>query len=165
MLSFFFFKFDKAPEADRNDYLNELRVRTTRFGTSSNILPTADDIVAISKHLSDCKVISNQQWSTEAMKVVQKLNDFSYKAHAQAWSDCRCLFRTSRHSLFGLGPVQMQAGDEVWLLESGTVPYILRPIDGGRYKYMGEAYVHGIMHGEWLKQHQVSHEFVPIEIV
>lgn len=46
------------------------------------------------------------------------------------------------------------AGDEVWVLEGGAVPYVLRPVGGKRegvYRFMGECYVHGIMNGEVIK--------------
>jgi hypothetical protein len=39
-------------------------------------------------------------------------------------------------------------GDEVWVLGGAATPYVLRPIGGGRYRLVGDAYVHGIMHGE-----------------
>ncbi|KAF8862839.1 HET-domain-containing protein [Acephala macrosclerotiorum] len=47
-------------------------------------------------------------------------------------------------------------GDLVCLLEGGTVPVILRPFEGG-YRLVGEAYIHGIMKGEfWNDQHQAE---------
>ena len=50
----------------------------------------------------------------------------------------------------GLAPDSVQIGDEVWILAGSQVPFILRSVDGSprRYKLIGEAYVHGIMHGE-----------------
>lgn len=41
-------------------------------------------------------------------------------------------------------------GDEVWLLLGADKPCILRPRDAGAYEFKGEAYVHGIMNGEYL---------------
>lgn len=59
----------------------------------------------------------------------------------------RRVFRTTDQRL-GMGFETMQAGDEVWLLAGGRVPYVLRPLDNGNYEFHGEAYVHGIMMGE-----------------
>ncbi|KAL2126938.1 hypothetical protein VTI74DRAFT_11589 [Chaetomium olivicolor] len=48
-----------------------------------------------------------------------------------------------------------QVGDEVWLLEGGTVPYVLRRRSGGdrcdEFVFRGECYVHGAMNGEVVK--------------
>ncbi len=42
--------------------------------------------------------------------------------------------------------------DEVWLLEGGRTPFLLRRIHGSHeYKFLGEAYIHGIMHGEYIQ--------------
>ncbi|KAF4338933.1 heterokaryon incompatibility [Fusarium beomiforme] len=51
----------------------------------------------------------------------------------------------------GVGPLDMQAGDEVCVLLGGKIPYLLRPQDDETYSLIGEAYVHGIMHGELFK--------------
>ncbi|OCK89500.1 uncharacterized protein K441DRAFT_690019 [Cenococcum geophilum 1.58] len=67
----------------------------------------------------------------------------------------RRLFITSKKYL-GLGPESLKVGDSIFLLSGGKMPLILRPIvvgerpdRGGRnFHLVGEAYVHGIMHGE-----------------
>ncbi|KAF5975494.1 ankyrin het domain-containing protein [Fusarium coicis] len=59
----------------------------------------------------------------------------------------RVLFVTDKGRL-GWGLLSTRAGDEVWILEGCRVPCLLRPTGDGRYKLVGEAYVHGIMHGE-----------------
>lgn len=48
----------------------------------------------------------------------------------------------------GKGPRSVIKGDEVWILAGAKVPYILRPIGSGRYEFIGEAYIRGIMFGE-----------------
>ncbi|KAL8670141.1 MAG: hypothetical protein Q9168_005306 [Polycauliona sp. 1 TL-2023] len=48
----------------------------------------------------------------------------------------------------GLGPRTAKSGDLIVLLHGGDVPFVLRPLDGGRFAFVGEAYVHGIMQGE-----------------
>ncbi|KAK4222868.1 heterokaryon incompatibility protein-domain-containing protein [Podospora fimiseda] len=48
---------------------------------------------------------------------------------------------------FGIGPVDFELGDEVWILEGGRTPYLLRRRDVGCV-LIGEVYVHGIMYGE-----------------
>jgi hypothetical protein len=63
----------------------------------------------------------------------------------------RKLFRTAEYSFLGSGAESLKVGDSVCVLAGGKVPYIIRPLDGGagtRYRFVGEAYVHGMMHGE-----------------
>ncbi|KAF7540097.1 hypothetical protein G7054_g1645 [Neopestalotiopsis clavispora] len=49
----------------------------------------------------------------------------------------------------GLGSQNMQVGDIVCVLFGGCVPYVLRSSDTpGYFKFIGESYVDGIMHGE-----------------
>lgn len=59
----------------------------------------------------------------------------------------RALFTISDGRI-GKGPKSTLPGDQVWLLMGANVPYILRHIEESRYELVGEAYVHGVMHGE-----------------
>ena len=59
----------------------------------------------------------------------------------------RRLFRTAMVYL-GIGAFSLQAGDEVWILGGADTPMILRKLPSGLYALVGEAYIHGIMHGE-----------------
>lgn len=59
----------------------------------------------------------------------------------------RRLFRTDE-GWVGKGPESMMAGDEVWIVPGGEVPFILRPKSGDMFRYVGHCYVHGIMGGE-----------------
>jgi hypothetical protein len=57
------------------------------------------------------------------------------------------LYRTFRGHI-GLGPASTKIGDEVWLLRSSAVLYIMRlQIEKGNL-LIGETYLHGFMHGE-----------------
>jgi hypothetical protein len=64
----------------------------------------------------------------------------------------RTLFVTMQGHL-GLGPVEMQAGDEICVLGGASMPFILRKVVSGDpadnlYNLIGECYVDGIMNGE-----------------
>ncbi|KLU88500.1 hypothetical protein MAPG_07485 [Magnaporthiopsis poae ATCC 64411] len=53
---------------------------------------------------------------------------------------------------FGIGPRSLEPGDEIWLLEGGRTPFLLRrrhrDDGGGHYRLVGEVFVHGVMYGE-----------------
>ena len=62
----------------------------------------------------------------------------------------RKLFKTSG-DLLGMGPRSIQADDQIWLIRESRTPLILRPKPGtGDFLLVGEAYLHGFMHGEML---------------
>ena len=68
----------------------------------------------------------------------------------QSGGSKRRLFKT-RSGFMGTGPRSLQAGDEIWVLYRGGLPFVLRPIDNGNYRLIGESFVLGIMHGECLE--------------
>ena len=61
-------------------------------------------------------------------------------------------FAVTQSGYMGWMPEIAREGDELWILEGGNVPYILRRV--GReedYELVGEAYVQGLMMGEWFQ--------------
>ncbi|KAK0941427.1 hypothetical protein LTR29_006961 [Friedmanniomyces endolithicus] len=70
------------------------------------------------------------------------------------WVGGRILFVTASGSI-GLAPPATKVGDQAWLVSGAKVPFILRPAeDGSHHKLVGEAYVHGYMHGEAVERMQ-----------
>lgn len=63
----------------------------------------------------------------------------------------RRLFRT-RDNHIGIAAQSMCKDDEIWVLAGVAVPMILRRCGVGEWKLVGEAYVHGIMKGELVKE-------------
>ncbi|KAL0931498.1 heterokaryon incompatibility protein [Colletotrichum truncatum] len=62
----------------------------------------------------------------------------------------RRFFITSK-GYFGLGHPSLQPGDTVCTLKGGDVIYGLRATENGRWIYVGEGYLHGVMDGEITK--------------
>lgn len=69
--------------------------------------------------------------------------------HQRFFNVCagRRLFAT-RSRYLGVGSEWLRCGDEVWILAGAYVPFILRPLPNGRYQWIGEAYVHGVVQAE-----------------
>jgi hypothetical protein len=59
---------------------------------------------------------------------------------------------TERDSI-GLAPFEAVVGDMICMLWGCSVPVILRDLGGKKCQLIGECYVHGIMHGEFLEKH------------
>ena len=68
-------------------------------------------------------------------------------------------FFTTKKCAIGLGPRSMRPGDVVCILSGGRVPYIVRA-EGSEFRLVGEAYVHGLMEGQAVKNGAEMQEFV-----
>lgn len=93
-------------------------------------------------------------------------NSYEFTILASAHTAGRQLFRT-KSGLLGSGPNNMEIGDEVYLLPSAHILFVLRPKPGGEEKILvGECYVHGVMHGEMLDEPwNLRDKIMPITIV
>ena len=74
----------------------------------------------------------------------------------------RCLFVTSK-DILGFGPQAMIPGDVVVVLHGSQVPFVLRPVDNGLWRLVGECYHYdvneGRVHREWEEKGSVSEKF------
>jgi hypothetical protein len=60
----------------------------------------------------------------------------------------------------GIAPDICEPGDGVVIFYGAGTPFILRPGENGQYRFIGEAYVHGIMDGEFLENDPLPKTFV-----
>jgi hypothetical protein len=76
--------------------------------------------------------------------------------HQRMFQVCRArTFFTTRGGRLGIGQIDTKAGDLIALLYGGRTPFVVRGEsrdEGGRgngtFRLIGEAYVHGVMHGQ-----------------
>lgn len=68
-------------------------------------------------------------------------------------------FFTTKKCAIGLGPQSMRPGDVVCILSGGRVPFILRA-EESEFRLVGEAYVHGLMEGQAVKNGAEMQEIV-----
>ena len=59
----------------------------------------------------------------------------------------RRLYTTS-YGRLGMGAQSLAAGDEIWVLRGAEVPFILRRLDQGTFRLVGETFLLGAMNGE-----------------
>ncbi len=50
----------------------------------------------------------------------------------------------------GIGPIEVEVGDSIYIIMGSEVPIILRDQGNGTFMMVGECYLHGIMDGEIL---------------
>lgn len=64
------------------------------------------------------------------------------------------------NGLLGVGPNSLREGDKVCVFYDARQPFALRELEDGSFRLLGECYVHGIMHGEALRDgEQTSRTF------
>lgn len=76
-------------------------------------------------------------------------SDTWYRRAMQLLRSCRPFI--SHSGLIGLAPPHAQVDDIICIFLGGQVPYVLRKESDKVYSLVGEAYVHGIMYGEYMK--------------
>ena len=45
-------------------------------------------------------------------------------------------------------PCSALPGDSIWIVPGLATPFVFREVGNGHHEFIGEAYIHGIMHGE-----------------
>lgn len=86
----------------------------------------------------------------------------SYDMDFRLWGQV-ALFSTGKGYLC-VGPHSTRPGDSVWIVLGAEAPMVMRQVPGtDRYTLVGEAYVHGFMHGEALKHDRVKFVDVTLE--
>ncbi|RSM01870.1 hypothetical protein CDV31_011154 [Fusarium ambrosium] len=81
-----------------------------------------------------------------------------FRSHIALMVSGRRLF-FSKKGYLGLAPDEAQKGDQIWILNGGRLPLVLRRLEAhvqgflaSRYILIGDSYVHGVMHGEFVGQ-------------
>ena len=90
-----------------------------------------------------------------------KNSDEAARAATLYWHNLRqaCIDRrvfTTTCGRLGVGPKSLRKGDIVAVLYGGITPYVLRPFKH-EYQFLGDAYVYGIMNGELVNEHRITH--------
>jgi hypothetical protein len=94
------------------------------------------------------------------------LSDIADSFHLSFLEACigRRIFVTKK-GYFGIGPAELEEGDEIYILAGGKLPLVLRPLPKSRlraFELVGDCYVHGIMDGEAVSPHGSGRESVEV---
>lgn len=65
----------------------------------------------------------------------------------------------SQRGYLGVGPAMALQGDVIAIMLGMDTPLVLRPVGDNHYQIVGEAYIHGIMDGETMKDSHAVQEF------
>lgn len=124
--------------ACKNSFVNRRQPRKT----AGNRAPNRE------QYLKTDELITKALCDRRGMK--RDTLEFQRRVQATTWN--RKFMVTERDSI-GLAPPEAEEGDMICMLWGCSVPVILRDLGGQKCKLIGECYVHGIMHGEFLEKH------------
>lgn len=80
--------------------------------------------------------------------------------HTMSLESARRRIFVTRKGYYGLGDESLKNGDKICVLFGGDSPFIIRQSNTGNHQLIGEAYVHGIMNGEYLNTRPPIESFV-----
>jgi hypothetical protein len=142
-------------------------VRAT-MGESPEALPTAHLVQNFLRlqirlmQMAGQPLNEHQKAFIEASDVVETDVQIYMLSILEAWRH-RSFFATSDGRV-GLGPEHLQEGDIVCIIVNAYTPFVLRPRrdNEGGFELIGEAYVDGIMHGEFFNNAEPRFETIRI---
>ncbi|CAH0045520.1 unnamed protein product [Clonostachys solani] len=152
------FSLDKCPDVFQRFWLHifatTCRSQPPLQNTILESLRSMGDQLQLAKWLPDAAAFSNV-----IEKRTKKTSEASlgqlFGMADRLWS-ARVCFCTNNNYI-GMGNFRAEVGDEVWLLEGGRTPFILRRLSKeNEYQLIGEAYLHGFMYGEGMTQERRS---------
>ena len=131
-------------ELEFNDFDTLIKLNNNYDEHPDPWLPRGEEIVDFLNML-----LSLEQNSQQNERLLRSLEQGAhlYAAAIRGIGGGRGLFKTGGN-LLGLAPTSAKRGDTIWFFPSSKVPFVLRHCGGERYKLIGEAYLHGYMHGE-----------------
>jgi hypothetical protein len=62
----------------------------------------------------------------------------------------------------GSMPKGAEVGDKICVFYGGSLPYVIRDCGNGRYRFIGDCYVHGVMYWEAMNMDIKTEEFALI---
>ena len=117
----------------------------------NSILPSVQDITDIwGQYELAAPALRAVGWYSE------EFQSSAWYQYCESNSSGRRVFLTTDNQLLGQGPEDIQAGDQVYVLQGALTPVILRKTSQDTaqktFRLVGEAYVHGYMHGKAMER-------------
>jgi hypothetical protein len=88
-------------------------------------------------------------WDFEQNQLADGFGELSLASMDDVIETCyhRCM-ATTNHGYMALVTSHTEVGDRLFVLNGGSLVYILRPLEDGKYSLVGECYLHGFMDEE-----------------
>jgi hypothetical protein len=158
---------DKFRSADRDIYSQAADRKSAHF-----LIPVADQELSSARGCRRAGEGSREAYSIVVdgslkMTTLEKGNEVAMELRLKS----ACYVEVMRYQKFrrpflavsgyvGLAPESVKQGDVLVIFRGAKFPYVLRRNGEGTYILVGEAYVHGIMYGEYLESPREAERFI-----
>jgi Heterokaryon incompatibility protein (HET) len=134
-----------------SQFLEEAKWRTLKSDCSE--YEASELRVHISDHQLEKAALQNKTitdlgpWHQRSIDRISETRMGLWQVYRNRSYDSKKLCLTDRGYL-GQVPHSARIGDKVCIFLGSNVPHVIRPVDGGFFRLLGTAYIHGIMQGE-----------------
>lgn len=125
-----------------------------RISEESNYLRLHQSLLYSYHMLKEAAVAANGSTDRVVLEQTQL-----YRRIVRQCVEDQAFFTTSDH-LLGMGSSTLHEGDKIVIFLGGGMPFAVRHIRGDTYRLLGEVYVLGIMHGEFLAKMNVIQKYL-----
>jgi hypothetical protein len=138
---------------NRPNYVAGGKATNAFWRTLVNDMLTEEDLVSRRR----CQKEDYKTYQTWVEELGDSNTPYWESVHARNYNSgfkSACLgrrFFVSKKGYFGVGPAELEEGDEIYILAGGSVPFVLRPSPESQpntFELVGDCYVHGVMDGE-----------------
>jgi hypothetical protein len=168
-----------------NDVFNEWRHIVGLHDRSSTSIPSSNrekafwrtvigdalsDVNGEWKRLGPSELKAYEQWMSDFPSFTTSRTQYSLHRtflHAMRAAICGRSVLVTHSGKIGLCEPKAEAGDEVWVLHGGRVPFLLRPVfqqesnGPAQYALVGACYITGVMDGEaFVGRSPIAHEIL-----
>jgi hypothetical protein len=139
----------RIPVADQETNTEQFGVGGTQRATVESSKRYASALEHVRQHLSPAAVEADTAHGIHATTYITDMKDQVFRRP----------FIASK-GYVGLVPNHADVGDVLVVFRGGKFPYVLRDSGDGTYRFVGDAYVHGIMYREFVEKDSSVEEFV-----
>ncbi|KAI9645303.1 hypothetical protein NHQ30_006038 [Ciborinia camelliae] len=151
----------RIPCADQADkYVFRTRATDASLTGYKDIRRSIEVYSEIARNMSELHLSAEElnSRSAEHITCIKSAEYTSYK-NAMAYQQNRRPF-ISEEGYVGLIPGHSRPGDTIIIILGAVQPFVVRRVGNDRWELIGEAYVHGIMDGEFMQSDFQTEDFV-----
>jgi hypothetical protein len=123
-----------------DEAMDEAFARAVTLNMASEILEQHDYADLYRRYIAQ---FPRRRWAADVNQDGGHAKTYEFHNRMRTAAHLRTFFKT-RNGLIGMGPYSLRPGDHVVDFEGGVTPYIIRAARNGCYKFIGDAYIHGL---------------------
>lgn len=113
-----------------------------------NSVPSIEWLSHAASYISYQQHLFSRDIAPSLLELASNGDAFRWSSEATLVSRYRRFAVTSSDGYYVIGPEALRDADTIVILRGGRTPFVIREVEDGLWKLLGECYVHGIMNGE-----------------